>query len=269
MTWQHWTKGLVGAVVGGVTTALSMTVVDPTKFNFQEGLASLGKVAAVAGIMGGVAYLKQSPVPEDEVLTTPSGKSVGLGAWLLAGLVLLGSANVQAQDVTNTTTVTNATVTISNLPPLLTELGQIFADEQAYFGTNTTLTLDAGGLYVNNKFGGLLSIHAPLPLGTNGQVALGIGFAYLDHQFYSANLSLKAGKTVTVPVLGAVYLWGETGPTLNMHDHSVGSQTFAGATKGFDVGKGFWIYASAGVGNISFEPGAAYLLTLSATFKLN
>lgn len=189
-------------------------------------------------------------------------------ACILTAALIAGCEKSHAQVVSNTPPDPTVVISsLSGLPDWANTALSLLKDEQAYFGTNTTLTLDGGALYVNKQVGGLLALHLPLPVGTAGQVSVGLGMAYLDHQFYSANLSLKAGTTIAVPLLGSVFTWTEMGPTMNLHDHSLGSQVFVGATKGVNIFKNTTVYGSVAVGNISFEPGAAWLAALSATVK--
>jgi hypothetical protein len=58
-----WLHGLISAGVGGSATAISTIIVAPETFNFKEGLAKLGTVAAVSAIVSVAMYLKQSPLP--------------------------------------------------------------------------------------------------------------------------------------------------------------------------------------------------------------
>lgn len=58
-----WLKGLISAVIGGAANGITVVVVDPTNFNFNDGLPKLASVAAVGAILAGAMYLKQSPVP--------------------------------------------------------------------------------------------------------------------------------------------------------------------------------------------------------------
>lgn len=175
--------------------------------------------------------------------------SLGLA---LASNVAMAQTNTPAPPATNSIT---------------SDLKQLFMDDVAFFGTNQTVTLDVGGLYSAGKIGGLFDVHTPLPLGTNGQVSAGISAAYLDGSFYSATLSLKAGTTVPVPVLGKVFLWAETGPGLNLNTGSFITQTFAGGTWGFDLYKGHKLYISGFTGDISDRKGVAYGAALSYTVK--
>ena len=66
MAWRKWVQGLVAAVVGGTATAVTVAIVDPMKFNLQEGIRDLLTVMAVSAILSGAFYLKEHPVPESE-----------------------------------------------------------------------------------------------------------------------------------------------------------------------------------------------------------
>ena len=63
---NKWLQGLLGAVIGGVASSISMLALEPQTFNFGEGLASLGKLAFVSAITSAAFYLKQSPFPKKE-----------------------------------------------------------------------------------------------------------------------------------------------------------------------------------------------------------
>lgn len=144
----------------------------------------------------------------------------------------------------------------------------LLKDEAAFFGTNRVVTVDVGGFYSDHKVGGLVNVHTPLPIGTNGQVSVGLASAYIDHSFYSASINLRYQKTVTIPWLNKpLALWAETGPGMNLHSASPIVQSFAGGTLGFDVYKGFWIYVSGFAGDISDRHGVAVGGTVSGTIK--
>lgn len=62
--WKLWAHGLVAALIGGTSTAISGAFADPAAFNLTpDGIHRLGKLAIGGGILGAVAYLKQSPLP--------------------------------------------------------------------------------------------------------------------------------------------------------------------------------------------------------------
>jgi len=62
--WKMWLKGLVSAVIGGAANAITAVVVDPTSFNFGEGIGKLGAMAGMGALFAGAMYLKKSPMPE-------------------------------------------------------------------------------------------------------------------------------------------------------------------------------------------------------------
>jgi hypothetical protein len=57
-----WLKGLLSAFIVGISNALTLTVINPSNFNFDD-LGKLALVALVSGLIGMAAYLKQSPMP--------------------------------------------------------------------------------------------------------------------------------------------------------------------------------------------------------------
>ena len=75
-TWEMWLKGIVAAAIAGcangIITGFAAVGIDPTHFNLQAGLRATLAIAmvsaAMSGIIGVAAYLKQSPLPPD----TPS-----------------------------------------------------------------------------------------------------------------------------------------------------------------------------------------------------
>jgi hypothetical protein len=68
---RTWLHGLLGAFVQSGATAVSVMVIDPQNFNLNEGLANIGKLVLVSGIIGAALYLKSSPVPPIESETKP------------------------------------------------------------------------------------------------------------------------------------------------------------------------------------------------------
>jgi len=63
MNWKTWLHGLASAVIGGVATSLTLVIVDPLVFNFDDGGVRLLKVTVASGIVNAAFYLKQSPLP--------------------------------------------------------------------------------------------------------------------------------------------------------------------------------------------------------------
>ena len=60
-----WIKGLIAAVIGGISNTVVLMIADPLNFNLQEGLDRLLTVAATSAIVSAFAYLKQSPIPAE------------------------------------------------------------------------------------------------------------------------------------------------------------------------------------------------------------
>lgn len=69
--WRTWLHGLMGAFIQSGATAVSVMVIDPQNFNLNEGLANIGKLVLVSGIIGAALYLKSSPVPPIDPETKP------------------------------------------------------------------------------------------------------------------------------------------------------------------------------------------------------
>lgn len=65
MNWKTWLQGLISAIISGAATSITMIIVDPQTFNFQEGIAKVGTVALVSGLVSAANFLKQSPLPKE------------------------------------------------------------------------------------------------------------------------------------------------------------------------------------------------------------
>lgn len=71
-----WLWGLFAAFVGGSVTAVGAAVIAPGEFNINgvDGIAHLLQIMGFSGLLHGVGYMKQSPLPRlefgDEVITT-------------------------------------------------------------------------------------------------------------------------------------------------------------------------------------------------------
>jgi hypothetical protein len=61
--WTVWLKGLIAAIISGVSSAVVVVIVDPHTFGEWE---KLGKIALAQAALGAAAYLKRSPLPEKE-----------------------------------------------------------------------------------------------------------------------------------------------------------------------------------------------------------
>ncbi len=64
MNMKTWFKGLVAAVIGGVSNSVVLMIAEPTTINLHEGIGKLGTVAATTAIVSAAMYLKQSPLPD-------------------------------------------------------------------------------------------------------------------------------------------------------------------------------------------------------------
>lgn len=72
---EVWGKGIAAAAIAGaangVITGFAAVGIDPVHFNLQSGLQSTvavaGASAAMSAIIGVAAYLKQSPLPSEEM----------------------------------------------------------------------------------------------------------------------------------------------------------------------------------------------------------
>jgi hypothetical protein len=71
--WEAWAKGIIAAAIAGsangIITGFAAVGIDPMHFNLQAGLRATLAIAmisaAMSGIIGVAAYLKQSPLPAD------------------------------------------------------------------------------------------------------------------------------------------------------------------------------------------------------------
>ena len=62
---NNWLRGLISAVIGGAANSITVMIVDPIAFNFNDSAGKLGTVALVSAILALAMYLKQSPLPPD------------------------------------------------------------------------------------------------------------------------------------------------------------------------------------------------------------
>lgn len=78
-----WIKGLAAAAISGaangVITGLAAVGIDPQRFNLQSGIKPTLTLASVSALMsamiGTSAYLKQSPLPTDDLPPSYDGGS--------------------------------------------------------------------------------------------------------------------------------------------------------------------------------------------------
>lgn len=65
-TVRKWLRGLIAAVVNGVSNGFLVVMVDPTTFNLQDGKVKLGTVMLLSGALGLFTYLKDHALPDEE-----------------------------------------------------------------------------------------------------------------------------------------------------------------------------------------------------------
>lgn len=78
---RKWLHGLIGGFVGGaagaIDSSLALMVLVPEKFNLGQGLKRTLLTAVVLGGLTGIkcacAYLKQSPIPPEDLTTDGHG----------------------------------------------------------------------------------------------------------------------------------------------------------------------------------------------------
>ena len=98
-TWSVWLKGLAAAFISGGSSSLATGIgamsLAPETFNMNGGLMMTVKLMAICAafnaVLGAAMYLKQSPVPPDEVPSHPA--ATGLIVVLLMVLPSLASAS--------------------------------------------------------------------------------------------------------------------------------------------------------------------------------
>ena len=75
---EVWIYSALSAFIGGGASSVAAIVIDPQKFNLNEGLGNIGKMFITAGVINLILYLKQSPLPampKDSVTITEQTKT--------------------------------------------------------------------------------------------------------------------------------------------------------------------------------------------------
>jgi hypothetical protein len=62
---KAWAHGLGAAIIGGGANAVTVIILDPLKFNLQDGWKNLLAAVFVSAIVSACLYLKQSPLPPE------------------------------------------------------------------------------------------------------------------------------------------------------------------------------------------------------------
>lgn len=63
---RMWFHGLGSAIIGGFANAITVMIIDPLKFNMQDGWYNVLTAAIMSGLVSASFYLKQSPLPDEE-----------------------------------------------------------------------------------------------------------------------------------------------------------------------------------------------------------
>jgi len=73
MTWKNWGKAVLAAVISGVSSSVlswaGLNVIKPDMMkgmDFMSTLQTMGIIALFAGILSGLRYLQQSPLPNGQ-----------------------------------------------------------------------------------------------------------------------------------------------------------------------------------------------------------
>jgi hypothetical protein len=69
---KKWFMSLLAAFIGGGANTITLMVIDPLKFNLQDGWHNLVTGFVIGGILSVSFYLKQSPVPPDTDTKIPT-----------------------------------------------------------------------------------------------------------------------------------------------------------------------------------------------------
>jgi hypothetical protein len=63
----HWIYGLCSTGISAAANSITVCIIDPTTFNFQTGIHNVISVAGVAALIAIANFLKQSPLPCDDI----------------------------------------------------------------------------------------------------------------------------------------------------------------------------------------------------------
>lgn len=76
LDWRNWLRGLVGAMIGGAASSITVIVVAPETFNFDDGFKKLCQVATISAIYHAALFLKTNPIPNEKDIDSNSGAPV-------------------------------------------------------------------------------------------------------------------------------------------------------------------------------------------------
>jgi len=71
-TFLIWLRGLISATISAAAGGVALIVVDPTTFNFHQGIGKLAEVCGALALVHAAGYLQASPLPG--VKSDPSPK---------------------------------------------------------------------------------------------------------------------------------------------------------------------------------------------------
>jgi len=67
---KQWLYGLFAAAIGAAGGAVPLVVIAPLTFNMSgSGLIKLGEACGASALIAGGLYLKQSPLPTEQITT--------------------------------------------------------------------------------------------------------------------------------------------------------------------------------------------------------
>lgn len=63
----NWLKGILSAAIGGAANGIASIAIAPETFNLQAGGGKLAMITGFGALLAVCNYLKQSPLPKEEV----------------------------------------------------------------------------------------------------------------------------------------------------------------------------------------------------------
>lgn len=237
-------------VWGAITALAGVTL---SMFHKQDVAATIAAVQTTTTVTTDV---NGTPVV---VRTSPSGvlpSPHNLPAIALACLLAF-SFTAKAQDTalgTNASPATASALNKTNLVPVISAAANWFASVKPYL-SNSVAIVEGGPVYsVHTKaFGGWGAVRVPV----NDLLSLGFDGIAINNNIYFGPFSASIGREFKgLPVIGSVYTYAESGPTLQFgHGSTLGAQSFAGFQKKWDISPKFELMIGGGTGNITGESG--------------
>lgn len=223
--------------------------------------------ALTAAMATGTAPAPSSQAPITEPLRSPHMMPAIALACLLAF-----SFTAKAQDTTSTKTppaatglATNTVVINTNLIPVVSAAANWFASIRPYL-TNSAASFDVGPLYSvhSQKFGLWGAVKVPV----NDILSLGFECMSVNNDVFYGPFSAQIGKTINTHVIGNIYAYAESGPTLQFgKGATLGAQSFAGFQKKWDISPRLELMVGGGTGNITGESGLIVSAQVALSWK--